>query len=137
MQPRQLEGKRGRPALISSLPGGEIEMGIYRSPAFEIPAKLSFWLAGHNGEPQTPDARRNLVRLVDASTGEVLRDAYPPRNDVAQRIEWDLKDVAGRSARSRSSTVIQEPPTPGSRPGSFPSPTSILRPRTPALRPSP
>lgn len=97
MQPRALARKKGRTALISSLPGGETETGIDRSPTFEIPPKLSFWLAGHNGSPETEDARRNVVRLVDASTGEVLRDAFPPRNDTAELVEWDLKNVAGRS----------------------------------------
>ncbi|OAI52783.1 hypothetical protein AYO47_05955 [Planctomyces sp. SCGC AG-212-M04] len=87
----------GRMALISSLPGGESEEGIYRSPSFEIPPQFSFWLAGHNGPPDTPDAGSNLIRLVDASSGEVLRQVFPPRNDTAELIEWDLKDVARRS----------------------------------------
>jgi len=97
MQLRQLEGKRGRAALISSLPGGETERGIYRSPVFPAPPKFSFWVAGHNGQMPTPDTRPNFVRLVNASTGEVLRDASLPSNDIARKVEWDLADLAGRS----------------------------------------
>jgi len=97
MQPRALEGKRGRSPLISSFPGGEAATGIYRSASFEIPPKLSFWLAGHNGKPPGADSRQNLTRLVDAKTGDVLREAFPPRNDTAQLVEWDLSEFAGRS----------------------------------------
>ena len=40
--------------------------------------------------------KKNVVRLVDAASGAVLREAAPPRNDVAQRIEWDLADIKGK-----------------------------------------
>ncbi|HVJ69564.1 MAG TPA: HEAT repeat domain-containing protein, partial [Caulifigura sp.] len=96
MQPRALAGKRGRTPLISSLPGGEMETGIDRSAEFTIPDKFSFWLAGHNSEPLQPDAKLNLVRLVDAKTGAVLKEAYPPRNDTARQITWDLPEHAGK-----------------------------------------
>ncbi|WP_197453937.1 DUF7133 domain-containing protein [Caulifigura coniformis] len=97
MQPRAREGKRGRTPLLSSFPGGEQATGINRSAPFEILPKFSFWLAGHNGRPPGADSRQNLVRLVDARTGECLREAFPPRNDVAQLVEWDLSEFAGRS----------------------------------------
>ena len=95
MQPRQLKGKPGRTPLISSFPGGETETGIDRSAEFNIPAQLTFWLAGHNGQPDTPDVRLNLVRLVDATSGAVLKEALPPRSDAAQQIVWDLPELAG------------------------------------------
>jgi putative heme-binding domain-containing protein len=42
--------------------------------------------------------KKNFVRLIDAN-GKVLREAAPPRNDVAQRIEWDLADLHGAQVR--------------------------------------
>ncbi len=94
---RQLAGRRPRATLISSLPGGESLTGVYRSREFPLPAELSFWLAGHNSHPSAPDSRRNLVRLVEANTGAVLQEAFPPRNDIAQRVVWDLQKWNGKT----------------------------------------
>lgn len=77
-----------------SLPKGEQRTGIYRSAPFEIPAKLSFWCAGHSGFPGKPLNDGNWVRLRDATTHAVLAESRPPRNDVAQRVEWDLSKIA-------------------------------------------
>jgi hypothetical protein len=63
---------------------------------FTIPAKLSFFLAGHDGEPDHPPVNKNLVRLLSASTREVLAKAAPPRNDEAQRVTWELSQHAGK-----------------------------------------
>jgi len=79
-----------------SLPRGERLMGTLRSGSFEIPAKLSFYTAGHNGSTDQPESPRNFIRLRDAQTGELLVESKPPRNDVAQRVEWDLSRFAGR-----------------------------------------
>ncbi len=73
-----------------SLPKGEQRTGIYRSGAFELPAKLSFFCAGHSGFPGQPLNDGNYVRLRDAKTHELLAESRPPRNDVARRLEWDL-----------------------------------------------
>ncbi|HZN36897.1 MAG TPA: c-type cytochrome, partial [Pirellulaceae bacterium] len=73
-----------------SLPKGEQRTGIYRSGAFELPAKLSFWCAGHSGFPGRPLNDGNYVRLRDAKTHELLAESRPPRNDTARRFEWDL-----------------------------------------------
>ncbi len=81
---------------FDSLVKGEQLTGLYRSEPFELPAKLSFWCAGHNGQPGTPFNPKNFIRLRDASTHALLREALPPRNDTAQRIEWDLADFAGK-----------------------------------------
>ena len=81
---------------------------IVSSKSFAAPAKLSFWLCGHQGIPKTEPNHKNLVRLVaDVTSGpfcplgpsKSLREAFPPRNDVCQRIEWDLSDVKGREVR--------------------------------------
>ena len=79
-----------------SIVKGEQRTGIYRSSAFELPAKLSFWCAGHDGFPTGKLQGKNLVRLRDAKTHEVLVSSPPPRNDTAQKIEWDLASHAGK-----------------------------------------
>jgi putative heme-binding domain-containing protein len=79
-----------------SIVKGEPRTGIYRSAAFELPEKLSFWCAGHDGFPTVKLQGKNLVRLRDAKTHEVLSGSPPPRNDTAQKIEWDLAKLAGK-----------------------------------------
>jgi putative heme-binding domain-containing protein len=79
-----------------SIVKGEQRTGIYRSAAFELPAKLSFWCAGHDGFPTVKLQGKNLVRLRDAKTHEILASSPPPRNDTAQKIEWDLSKHAGK-----------------------------------------
>jgi putative heme-binding domain-containing protein len=81
---------------MSSLPGGEKLTGGLRSSAFTIPERLSFYLAGHDGYPDKPLKKQNYVRLRDPETHEVLITTPPPRNDAAQRIEWDLSKYVGR-----------------------------------------
>ncbi len=82
----------------SSLPHGERNMGTLRSSPFPLPPQLSFFLAGHNGLPSQPATSGNVVRLREARSGKVLREARPPRHDVARRIVWDLQDVTPGSA---------------------------------------
>ncbi len=83
-------------AFMSSFPHGEKLTGTLRSPAFALPAKLAFFLCGHDGSPGKPAGRNNFVRLRDAQTNAVLREAAPPRSDVAKQITWDLADCAGK-----------------------------------------
>lgn len=89
--------------VISSLRTGERSpeqrTGILRSKAFVLPAKLSFWMCGHQGPPDSPPNHKNIVRLIDAEDKTVLQEAFPPRNDVCQKIEWDLAKFKGRAAR--------------------------------------
>ena len=84
--------------VMSSIVGGETLTGVLRSAPFAAPEKLRFFLCGQDGMPGKPAGKKNFVRLVDAD-GKTLREAVPPRNDVAQRIEWDLADAKGRSVR--------------------------------------
>jgi putative heme-binding domain-containing protein len=79
-----------------SLPKGEQRTGIYRSGPFAIPEKLSFWCCGHSGFPTVPLNEGNYVRLRDATTHAILAESRPPRNDTAQRFEWDIKEHAGK-----------------------------------------
>ncbi|HSU69447.1 MAG TPA: HEAT repeat domain-containing protein, partial [Tepidisphaeraceae bacterium] len=81
---------------FSSLVRGETLTGIARSPTFPLPPSLSFYLAGHNGPPPRKFPVKNVVRLRDARTNEVLAEQAPPRNDVAQHVTWDLSRFPGR-----------------------------------------
>jgi putative heme-binding domain-containing protein len=100
---RRPSAEGGEVEVISSLHGGgagpEGRTGSLRSAPFAAPAELSFLLCGHRGAPDQPAHERNHVRLIDAATGEELRRAYPPRNDTAQRITWDLSALTDRQVR--------------------------------------
>ena len=85
-------------SLNPSIKGPEKLTGILRSKTFAAPAKLSFWLCGHQGAPNAEPNRRNLVRLIDAK-GQALRVALPPRHDDPRRIEWDLTQIEGQQVR--------------------------------------
>lgn len=92
------DGQKG-PLLISSLkdssPAAEKLGGVLRSPVFTLPPKLSFFLCGHNGPPDTKDKQISYIRLVLEDGAEVAR-SYPPRSDVAQPFSWDLSSQAGK-----------------------------------------
>lgn len=82
--------------LFSSFEAGETRTGIWKSAAFPAPRTLSFFIAGHDGFPDAPLKQANSVRLRDHVTGHVLRETPPPRNDVAQKVEWTLDDYVGQ-----------------------------------------
>jgi putative heme-binding domain-containing protein len=85
--------------LFSSFESGEGKTGRWRSELFAAPSEFSFYLAGHDGFPDKPLKQVNLVRLLDAGTGQVLRQVSPPRNDVAQQVIWSLQAEAGRKVQ--------------------------------------
>jgi putative heme-binding domain-containing protein len=89
------DGKRDA-LFIDSKAGGEPPTGVLRSPTFEIPEKLSFYICGHLGSPDKPAQRENFVRLRRADDDSLLMEALPPRHDVARRVEWDLQQFAGQ-----------------------------------------
>lgn len=82
--------------LCSLPPDGETLTDILRSRAFIIPPKLTFFIAGHDGFPDQSPGRKNLIRLRDAHSTEILMSAPPPRNDLAQPVTWDLSAHAGK-----------------------------------------
>jgi len=92
------DGVRGR-NFLSTLPSGEQKAGVLRSHPFAAPDRLKFFLAGHDGFPDKPLQNLNMVRLVDARSGEELVRAAAPRNDLAQLVQWDLAAWQGRSVR--------------------------------------
>lgn len=92
---KSADGVEGSP-LFSSFEQGETRTGTYRSAPFEISGSLSFFIAGHDGIPDQPLKKANVVRLRDADSGELLREASPLRNDVAQKVEWTTDDLRGR-----------------------------------------
>ncbi|MFN9282103.1 MAG: PVC-type heme-binding CxxCH protein [Planctomyces sp.] len=85
--------------LFSSFESGEQKTGRWQSESFRAPSEFSFYVAGHDGFPDRPLKQVNVVRLVDAGTGQVLRQVSPPRNDVAQQVNWSLQGEAGRPVR--------------------------------------
>ncbi|OAI57579.1 hypothetical protein AYO49_01865 [Verrucomicrobiaceae bacterium SCGC AG-212-N21] len=87
-------------------PGSEKRTGALRSARFFLPARLTFWLAGHRGFPTTDPHEKNFVRLVSAETGEELARAYPPRSDTAQQITWTF--ARANSGKPRMEQVVLE-----------------------------
>jgi putative heme-binding domain-containing protein len=102
IQPRQAAGG-GEVKVLSSLSrgekGAEQRTGILRSRPFAAPSKLEFLVCGHRGHPGKDAHEKNLVRLVEEDTGSELRRAFPPRNDTAQPVSWDLSDIEGTTVR--------------------------------------
>ncbi len=93
----RVQSDTGKPAnMLSSFPKGEGLTGRLVSKPFAAPKRLSFFLAGHDGYPDKPVQHKNLVQLRDTTSGEIVKTAVPPRNDAAQRVEWDLSDLAGK-----------------------------------------
>ncbi|PYJ54969.1 MAG: hypothetical protein DME24_25570, partial [Verrucomicrobia bacterium] len=110
------DGEKRSWFLCSLPPGGESLTGVLRSKPFVIPAKLAFFLAGHDGYPDKPAQKRNVVRLrlfrspstrdpvgagggksvAIASQDNLAAETFPPRNDTAQLVTWDLGPFAGR-----------------------------------------
>ena len=92
---------------LSSLPRGETRTGTLRSPPFAAPARLVCWSAGHNGETDRAAIPFNKVRVRDAASGALLAEALPPRNDVAQRIEFDLSSAGAAPGAAGRAVVIE------------------------------
>jgi putative heme-binding domain-containing protein len=98
LEPRRCDDGQNA-QLVSSLSRSEQYTGTLRCEVIACPAELTFWLSGHNGPPDQEDHRRNVVRLVHANSGEILAEAFPPRNDQARRVAWALADVEEQPVR--------------------------------------
>ena len=82
--------------LWSSFPHGEQRTGVFRSSSFPLAETFGFYIAGHDGYPDQKLQGKNLVRLRDAHTHEILRSWSPPRQDVAVSRSWNAKHLEGR-----------------------------------------
>lgn len=91
----------GELSIDSSLGRGETYVGNRVSDHFSAPRRIEFWLAGHNGFPDQPSHEKNRVQLIRASDSSILREALPPRSDVAILVKWDLKEIQGESVQLR------------------------------------
>ena len=89
----------GELEIESSLGRGETYVGEKVSDEFIAPERIGFWLAGHNGFPDQDSHFKNRVQLVRSSDSMVLREAFPPRSDIAVPIQWDLQDWKGESVQ--------------------------------------
>lgn len=86
--------------VVSSLPvGGESLTGSLISPEFQLPEKVKFFIAGHDGPPEKPAQNKNLVQLRLLPSGEIIRRAPAPRTDMAREISWDTEKYSGQKAR--------------------------------------
>ena len=101
LKPRKCADGTEAQVLQSMIQGGAEERltGILRSHTFAAPEKLTLWINGHRGFANAPAHDKNLVRVVDASSGQVIASVFPPRSDVCQRAEMDLSRHAGQQAR--------------------------------------
>lgn len=93
-----VDGDKNSRFLCSLPPGGEHLTGTLRSKPFTVPARLKFYLAGHDGYPTKSSQKKNFVRLRAADSDELLAEVFPPRNDTAQAVDWDLEKHMGKTA---------------------------------------
>ena len=89
----------GEQSLTSSFGRGESYVGRLISNPFLAPKTIRFNLAGHNGFPDQPDHGKNRIQLVSQSTGELLAEATPPRNDRAVVVTWNIQQHEGKWVR--------------------------------------
>lgn len=99
VESRDFAGGSERDLFFCTRPRGERKTGILRSDPFVCPGELTFYLAGQDGWPEQPPRGLNAVRLRRDATGELLREAPAPRDDLAQRVEWDLSVHQGEAVR--------------------------------------
>lgn len=97
IEKRRCSDENDSQPFLTTLASGESSTGALQSPSFEAGDRFVFWCAGHCGFPDQPFEPRNFLRLRDARTDEVLIETTPPRNDVAQRFEWETSDWRGKS----------------------------------------
>ncbi|MFM2142574.1 MAG: hypothetical protein RLZZ476_1118 [Verrucomicrobiota bacterium] len=102
LQPRKL-AEGGEVTVLQSMARGggdeESRTGTLTSKTFDAPAKLTLWLNGHRGFPTAKPHDKNLVRIVEAHTGQTLASAFPPRHNDCSRTEFDLSKHTGKRVR--------------------------------------
>ena len=81
---------------FDSIVNGEQLTGVLTSAPFTIPEKFSFWMCGHNGLPGTNPTPVNHVRIKLVDSDEIIVREFPPRDDIARKITWNLGKWAGK-----------------------------------------
>ena len=83
---------------LSSLGGGEAGTGVIASPPFVLATdKITFTICGHDG--QEGGRGMNFLALVDAKTGDLLKQAMAPGSDPMKEQTWDVAQIKGRKVR--------------------------------------
>ncbi|MFN7138306.1 MAG: c-type cytochrome, partial [Limisphaerales bacterium] len=90
------DGQKNVRFITSFSPGAEKLTGVLTSKPFDIPDRLKFLIAGHDGFPDKPAQKKNRVVLREAGTDRVLMEIFAPRNDAAQVVQWDLSAHTGK-----------------------------------------
>jgi hypothetical protein len=86
------------PRYLSSLGGGESGTGVIASPSFRIAAEtIAFTICGHDG--QGGGQKKNFIALVDAKTGDALRQTMAPGADAVQEKSWAVAELRDREVR--------------------------------------
>ena len=86
------------PKYLSSLGQGEAGTGAIASPTFRVEGDaITFTICGHDGPGG--GGKKNFVALVDANSGETLRQTMAPGNDAMQERSWDVGPLRGREVR--------------------------------------
>ncbi len=86
------------PKYLSSLGQGEAGTGTIASPAFRIEVDaIRFTICGHDG--MGGGQKKNFIALVDAKSGQSLRETMAPGNDAMQERSWDVATLRGREVR--------------------------------------
>ena len=84
-------------------PEGGRFAAIVESPAFQVPASLSFYLYGHqeaaDEDKQKANPVTNKVQLVLTETGEVIAEEGIDRPNMARRVQWDLAAHKDKNVR--------------------------------------
>ena len=83
---------------LSSLGGGESGTGVIVSPPFRVAGeKIAFTICGHDGP--RGGQKKNFLALVDAQTGDILKQTVAPSCDPMQERSWDVGPLRGREVR--------------------------------------
>jgi len=96
LERRNCNDGRNAVMFLSSLPGGERAVSTLRSAGFALPESLSLYVCGHLGFPNQAAIEKNFVRVCLEEVDRELGRALAPRNDVAQKVTFDLKAHTGQ-----------------------------------------
>ena len=98
-----LDDSRASRQLIASGPtdGSGYVASSLRSPEFQVPARLRFFLAGQQrelGANETPSAPSNWVELRLADTDSLITKTLATESQLNQTVEWSLESYEGMPA---------------------------------------